>query len=1146
MSERRQTASLVDKVVARLAATFEAARVLNVPAARALFADATGLLLSDQDGTDLSELAELLKEDLDRLDEHGASTDVLKLSFDVGQFLHRISQLPSSKPTGSAANHAIGYFLTQGWGDRPLVTALLNLLGVLEYETLDSNDDLAGEVAAFYPKRLVSLLSDPDGWADEVYQWKTDFNFDQFAVRLLEVARAAGCDASLVSTGDDHSDDGDFNGGLRIPLVRHGFTDDDRSELGLLVSQSPGFGPWKAGIEFTAYAVGTLPPMLFETASTCIEIEAKRDLSGGISVTVAHGGPIRASFGSLSDEEVTAGTLIVRVRRDATDQINWITIDSLHIRSRNEVFELGISFEPTSEDIYAELRAEVEGAFTPSDGFLGSILPGNTTINVPLVVRWSAREGLSLSGFPGLRAVIGIPSIPGPISIPEAELSFGPGSQGNIELSLAPTILANIGPIAATIQGGGLILRIAPMALVEPKDEKFDVLSVALEPPTGVGLAIDARVVTGGGYLYSDREKEQYAGALQLEIAEKISVSAVGLLSTRMPDGSKGFSLLVIISARFEPGIQLGYGFTLNGLGGLLGFNHTVSVDVLREGLRQGALSSILFPQNVVENAPQIMSNLSTIFPPAHDRFLFGPMAIISWGGSPPIVTLEIGIILELPEPVRLMMLGRLRVVLPPTKGDSAGVEDDQNRPRIKLQLDALGVFDFESGDVSLDAVLYDSVIGPFPVTGQMALRANFGPRPMFLLSVGGVHPAFQAPAGFPSLEPVTFTLAKQAKGLDVRLQMAAYFALTSNTVQFGSRLDLSAHLGIFELAGQLGFDALIQFNPFGLIASFQSAVVVKAKGFVLMGVNLQMNVTGPSPWHAWGKAEFRYLIKSVTKEFDVQIGQTEPPPLPPPINVIDELERELQDLNNWSSQLPKGESPLVTFRRESDPTLLVHPFAELQVSQRCVPLVGIDQPITLFGNTTPEGDTAFTLTATVDSGVDAQSLSLEDVMEWFAPAQFYQMSDVEKLTAPSFEQMKAGIRFKIQGGYKCGTAVHREIDAARSAATKSMPRTVSVDLLNRVASFGAAGKASIRTTGPAKYRSPSRPKQGVTLQPAGYRVVTKEGGLSGVGASAVAAVSEAFRSYSAARAQVDSARSSKRHARSWIVPDIGKGKDSP
>ena len=82
-----------------------------------------------------------------------------------------------------------------------------------------------------------------------------------------------------------------------------------------------------------------------------------------------------------------------------------------------------------------------------------------------------------------------------------------------------------------------------------------------------------------------------------------------------MPDGSPGFSLLIIITAEFGTGIQLGFGFTLLGVGGLLGLNRTMRLQPLMEGVRTGAIDSVMFPRDVVANAPRIISDLRDVLP---------------------------------------------------------------------------------------------------------------------------------------------------------------------------------------------------------------------------------------------------------------------------------------------------------------------------------------------------------------------------------------------------------------------------------------------------------------------------------------------------------------------------------------------------
>ncbi len=47
---------------------------------------------------------------------------------------------------------------------------------------------------------------------------------------------------------------------------------------------------------------------------------------------------------------------------------------------------------------------------------------------------------------------------------------------------------------------------------------------------------------------------------------------------------------------------------------------------------------------------------------------------------------------------------------------------------------------------------------------------------------------------------------------------MQTYFAVTSNTVQSGSRVELYAAACGFNIYGFLGYDLLVQFNPFHFV----------------------------------------------------------------------------------------------------------------------------------------------------------------------------------------------------------------------------------------------------------------------------------------------------------------------------------------
>ena len=213
--------------------------------------------------------------------------------------------------------------------------------------------------------------------------------------------------------------------------------------------------------------------------------------------------------------------------------------------------------------------------------------------------------------------------------------------------------------------------------------------------------------------------------------------------TTRLPDGSKGYSLLIIISVEFDPPVQLILGFSLAGVGGYLGINRTVDVNVLREGLHNRTLDAILFPKDPVINAPRIINTLRSVFPPARGRHLFGLAVIIGWGPSTPLITVKLAVIYEHGDNPRLIILGQIEMMIPAKK------------PILEIHMDAIGIWDYDKSEFSLDARLYNSRIAFITISGDMALRVRRGANPFFMLSIGGYHPAFNVPPDFPKLERV-------------------------------------------------------------------------------------------------------------------------------------------------------------------------------------------------------------------------------------------------------------------------------------------------------------------------------------------------------------------------------------------------------
>ena len=237
-------------------------------------------------------------------------------------------------------------------------------------------------------------------------------------------------------------------------------------------------------------------------------------------------------------------------------------------------------------------------------------------------------------------------------------------------------------------------------------------------------------------------------------------------------------------------------GFTLLGIGGMVGVHRTFDENVLRAGLKNDTLASLLFPRNPVANAPAMIRAVSAAFPGRSGSYLIGLLVRIGWF-TPTLITADLAVILEFGARKRLLLLGRVHAALP-----------SADQPLLRLTLDAIGVFDFDAGTAALDAVLVDSrLLERFVLTGGGALRSRWSRPRSFALAVGGMNPGFTLPADFPLLERLTLSLAT---GDNPRVTCQAYFALTSNSVQFGAQAHVYAAAFGFSVSGDAGFDVLL------------------------------------------------------------------------------------------------------------------------------------------------------------------------------------------------------------------------------------------------------------------------------------------------------------------------------------------------
>ncbi|MEU6381488.1 DUF6603 domain-containing protein [Streptomyces sp. NPDC046909] len=635
-----------------------------------------------------------------------------------------------------------------------------------------------------------------------------------------------------------------------------------------------------------------------------------------------------------------------------------------------------------------------------SDNFLASLLAEAEVRGVfDLGLSWRLSEGLKVRAAGGLEIAVPMHQSLGIATFETLYLILKIRDDGSFALETSAAVTGHLGPLTASVERMGVetVLSFsegsdgsgAADKALGPVD-----LTAAFKPPSGVGLAVNAGVVKGGGFLYLDHDKGEYAGALELTFTGLFAVKAIGVIQTRMPDGSDGFSLLIIITAEFGTPIQLGFGFTLVGLGGLIGLNRTMRLDELAEGVRSGSVENIMFPRDVIANAPQIISDMKRFFPPLEGHFMIGPMAKLGWG-TPTLVTASLGVIIEVP-PGNIAILGVLKCTLP-----------DEEAALLVLQVKFIGALEPTKGRLWFFASLYGSRVLFLTISGEMGLLIAWGDDPNFVLSVGGFHPRFTPPPmPFPSPQRVSISILNESFA---RIRVEGYFAVTSNTAQFGAAVELYFGVDAFSVDGHLGFDALFQFSPFYFVISFSASMSVKVFGAGLFSVRIRGELEGTSPWHVDGEGSISLLFWDISVPFSHTWGDSADTVLDG-VPALPILVAELEKRENWIA-VPPTRAPISVSLREIDPTaeLVLHPVGTLRVAQRGVPL---DLDIQKIGNKAVSDVSRLALTVGGTGLVERVK-----ARESFASAQYRDIDGAAKLSAPGYEKFDAGTELSVAAG---------------------------------------------------------------------------------------------------------------------------------
>jgi hypothetical protein len=563
-----------------------------------------------------------------------------------------------------------------------------------------------------------------------------------------------------------------------------------------------------------------------------------------------------------------------------------------------------------------------------------------------------------------------------------------------------------LGPVYLRVDELGLAASLDTMTPSGERNLRFMQAGVDAAAPLGIAVNVQTGPVSGGGSILHDPASGDYVGVVVLRLGNRVTLTCLGLVSTKDRDGAEQASLILIGTVEH---LDLQAGFvTFDGFGIIYVADRRLAVEEVRTALPTGQLRHILFPADPVKHVPEMVSALRKFFPVAPGVHSYGILVKLFFGAGHPIIRADLALLLErdsVADRCKLLVLGRISSALPQDK-DAI----------LRLNLDVVGVFDLDSGAMALDAVLYESTLcGRFVLTGAAAFRRNRGEG--FALAVGGFNPRFRPPTGFPAVPRVTIALTT---GDNPRLTVEAYFALTSNTLQFGARAALYASAYGFSIEGYVGFDVLVQLWPPHFIADFQAGVQLRRGSRNLFKVDVRGMLEGPIPLRVAGKATFGILWWDYTVGFDRTLVGGSGDVATEVLDVVSEVVARLANPASWRCEPSPVAAQLVALRAPARSTdaLLLHPLGRLEVRQGVVPL-NLDRDIDRVGAFVPAGDRRFSITSAVVGGSDAPAVP---VLDDFPDGHFFDLTDAERLAAPSFVRRQAGVSFGLDA-YRADTA---------------------------------------------------------------------------------------------------------------------------
>ena len=349
-------------------------------------------------------------------------------------------------------------------------------------------------------------------------------------------------------------------------------------------------------------------------------------------------------------------------------------------------------------------------------------------------------------------------------------------------------------------------------------------------------------------------------------------------------------------------------------------------------------------------------------------------MAKLGWG-TPTLVSLSLGIIIEIPG--NIAIIGVLRVALP---ADDVAV--------VVLQVNFIGAMEFDKSRGWFFASLFDSRVLFITIDGEMGavggVRRQRQLRPRGRRLPSRVQPAA---AALPGPRRIAIDILNTSVA---RIRAEGYFAVTTNTVQFGCVAEAFLGFSSLNVSGLHGHGRADSVLAVLLHDQLLLALLGQGLRYRGLGVADPARGRGPDPMAGPGFGRDLLAVLRHRRGHRRHLGRAaghQPAADRPAAPAGQRAEKP----DSWRPVPPLGASILVSLRTlpEAEAQVALHPLGTLQISQRFAPL---DAKLDRVGAQRPSDANRFSLTASSPTFAKRG-----DVDEKFAPAQFEDLSDDER-----------------------------------------------------------------------------------------------------------------------------------------------------